>query len=185
MADYLIIMVTALAVLVVGAVLVLGCFLLRGMRSKTRVEMDRDTDGIYFRVAGAWVGNREDTVKVGKKLYHMDYKYASMRQSLLRGNYAVLQFDMDDAKPMSFVSIPAGAIKKYNPELFQKVMTTRIYSNILSGITENSLFIILLVLVAGSVAVGIYGAYTGYQTQQQLQVMMGQLNRLMQGVPAK
>jgi len=161
-----------------GGIIYAGIKLFKHFRGMTVVEMYRNLDGRYYKVAGARVSNQEDTVKVGDRLYHLDYHYAVMKESLIAGTYAVLQFDIEDAKPMTLKPNTAGEIETYNPKLFHKVMSTKIYSNILSGVTESPVFIILIVLVAVSVLLGGYGAYTGMNTQRQLEAMMLLLNKM-------
>ena len=156
-------------------------FWTRFYRGKTTVEFFRDMDGRYYKVGSKRVDQKVDRVSLKDKEFHLDYGYAVMAQSLLRGHYAILRFDIEDAKPLGLGI--AGAPVMFNPRLFHKVLTTQIYSNILSGITENAMFILLLVMVGASILVGGIGGYMSYQNQQQLQTMAQQLQNLQKLIP--
>ena len=151
-------------------------------RGKTRVEMYRDMDGRYYKVAGSKVSTLIDTVKKGERMYHLDYAYASMGTGRFGERFAVLRFDVDDAKPLSMEIHDDGVIHTYNPTLFRSIMTTQIYKNILSGVTENAMFILLLIMVGASLLVGAYGAYSAYQSQQAIGYLQQQIAKLL---PAK
>jgi hypothetical protein len=150
-------------------------------RGKTQVEFFRDMDGRYYKVGSKRIDQKLDRVSLKDKEFHLDYGYAVMAQSLLRGNYAILRFDIEDAKPLGLGI--AGAPVKFNPRLFHKVLTTQIYSNILSGITENAMFMLLIVMIAFSLLAGIGGAVLSYQNQQQIQQIATTLQKLIPVVP--
>jgi len=153
----------------------------RFYRGKTQVEFFRDMDGRYYKVGSKRIDQKLDRVALKDKEFHLDYGYAVMAQSLLRGHYAILRFDIEDAKPLGLGI--AGAPVMFNPRLFHKVLTTQIYSNILSGITENAMFMLLIVMIAFSLLAGIGGVVLSYQNQQQIQQIAMTLQKLVPVVP--